>query len=509
MLYARFKSNFANTDLSLVGDDRGAASLHTETWRSLLIASEGNVPDFSFMSLIRCDVLSPFYMTQAECCPGLVICPRAQFLFVEIARCRERYYGAAFRRMLALFELKTFAERLANAGTDLEVRVITEAMQGQYPLPHKKAISTSGIGKALRRACARFPSAAGAASLLERWRHGVELGELASSVNSNSSLRDAAIFAIKGIVRGAGVEEPKRRDDDDPHAVLNVAGKTAREAAEVFHENGIVYSTEPAFGEEALGKLRDMAAKGFDALLEEQLRPRNLTLKDEFDFNEVRHRPGNRLDNRYKISAKEVEDCDEIMSVVKAIFGASDAGSPHLLYCGVVHSFPNDPEEPNEPQVWHRDGPSLWMDVKHPTHCLNLFVPLCDVTSENGATEFVPTTHQDSNFEKLAPDVVKTAEADAFAIHDTVAKPSVPAGGFVLFDIRTMHRGGANCSSKNRDILYLTFSWDFWEDKHMFLAEKLIPDDSTRVRRELVRGLVDMVDGKPCKCERSETSCEY
>ena len=185
------------------------------------------------------------------------------------------------------------------------------------------------------------------------------------------------------------------------------------------------------------------------------------------------------------------------MSVVKAILGASDAGSPHMLYCGIVRSFPNNPDEPNEPQVWHRDGPSLWMNVEHPTHCLNLFVPLCDVTPENGATEFVPTTHQDSNFEKLAPDVVKTAESDVFALHESVAKPSVPAGGFVMFDIRTMHRGGANLSAKNRDILYLTFAWDFWEDKHMFLAEKLVPDEGMRMRAELVRGLVDMVkDGR-------------
>ena len=74
----------------------------------------------------------------------------------------------------------------------------------------------------------------------------------------------------------------------------NTSSQTAKEAAEVFHENGVVYSTEPVFGEEALRKIREMVAKGFDALLEEQLKPRNLTLEDEFDFNEVRHRPGNR-----------------------------------------------------------------------------------------------------------------------------------------------------------------------------------------------------------------------
>ena len=192
MLYARFKSNFAAMDLSLVGDDPGASSLHTDTWRSLLIASEGTVPDFSFMSLIRCSALSPFYMTQQTCCPGVVICPRAQFLFIEIARCREHYYGKAFRRMLALFELKTFAMRLSAAETDLDVKAVSEIMQAQYPLPHKKAISTSGAGKALRRACARFPSAIGAAGLLERWRHGVELGE----VRPHLTLLDSQVVTL-------------------------------------------------------------------------------------------------------------------------------------------------------------------------------------------------------------------------------------------------------------------------------------------------------------------------
>ena len=51
-------------------------------------------------------------------------------------------------------------------------------------------------------------------------------------MNSNSALRDAAIFAIKNISSGIRPGSEKR-DSDDPHAVLNVAEKSAKEAAEV------------------------------------------------------------------------------------------------------------------------------------------------------------------------------------------------------------------------------------------------------------------------------------
>ena len=34
--------------------------------------------------------MKPFYMNEEECCPGMLIVPRAQFYFVEIARCKEK-----------------------------------------------------------------------------------------------------------------------------------------------------------------------------------------------------------------------------------------------------------------------------------------------------------------------------------------------------------------------------------------------------------------------------------
>ena len=146
-----------------------------------------------------------------------------------------------------------------------------------------------------------------------------------------------------------------------------------------------------------------------------------------------------------------------------SIFGVSEGGGYKLLYSGIVHAFGNnndsendDSENENVPQVWHRDGPSLFDSAKygnfhHPTHCLNVFIPLTDLTDDNGATEFVPSTHIDENFERLAPDVIKLAEKNELSLHETAVKPNLPAGGLVVFDIRTMHRGGCNFTPQVRE----------------------------------------------------------
>jgi ectoine hydroxylase-related dioxygenase (phytanoyl-CoA dioxygenase family) len=41
-------------------------------------------------------------------------------------------------------------------------------------------------------------------------------------------------------------------------------------------------------------------------------------------------------------------------------------------------------------QAWHTDGPHMSATTDLPCHCLNVFVPLVDVTSLNGPTEFRP-----------------------------------------------------------------------------------------------------------------------
>ena len=58
-----------------------------------------------------------------------------------------------------------------------------------------------------------------------------------------------------------------------------------------------------------------------------------------------------------------------------------------LLYSGVMFARAL---QDAEPQGWHADGEQLCPDVRLPPHCLNVFVPLVELTPENGSTEFCP-----------------------------------------------------------------------------------------------------------------------
>ena len=509
VLYARFKSNFSNANLSNVGDSPSAFNLRTELWRSILVASEGLIPDHSFMSLLRERSIDPFYMNEDSCCPGIVVVPRAQFLFIEVARCREGYYGRNFRKMLAIFELKTFADQMYTLAKDPahdEIAELCRKLRDQYPLPQKNAMKASGVGRALAHLVRRSGgSSSSAVDLLNFWKHGIKLGDLARPPPANDdSVSEAAAFALKNLMM-----QQRSRTDRDPSAAtdgakpsvesLDISSKDPKEAARIFSSSGVVYHTEPVFTPSEIAELTSIADRGLEALISEQLSPRKLTLDDDFDFQEVRHRPGARLDNRYKIDASLVTENTRVMDVVRSIFGKSEAGSVKLLYAGVVHAWPKKEGSADPcPQVWHRDGPSLFEDAPHHgTHCLNLFVPLVDVSEANGSTEFVPSTHVDANFASLAPAVIRVAENDERELADSAVKPSVPAGGFLLFDIRTLHRGGANLSPSPRNVMYLTFAWDFWTDKHMFLGPSLLPKTASRVNLSLVNGLYPLLGTDP------------
>ena len=75
-------------------------------------------------------------------------------------------------------------------------------------------------------------------------------------------------------------------------------------------------------------------------------------------------------------------------------------------------------------------------------------MPLCALTELNGPTEFQLSTHIKANLAK------PPRHADARS----------PLGSVVLYDIRVMHRGGANRSNADRPVVYLTFSRIWYRD---------------------------------------------
>ncbi len=102
-----------------------------------------------------------------------------------------------------------------------------------------------------------------------------------------------------------------------------------------------------------------------------------------------------------------------------------------------------------ELQRWHMDTPHLFATREHlPPHSVSLFVPLCELTHANGPTEFELATHRKINL--------------------TRPRRRVPAvckiGALVVYDVRVLHRGGANTSKVERPLVYMTFSRVWYRD---------------------------------------------
>mmetsp|Transcript_25507 Transcript_25507/g.33328 ORF Transcript_25507/g.33328 Transcript_25507/m.33328 type:complete len:264 (-) Transcript_25507:422-1213(-) len=134
-----------------------------------------------------------------------------------------------------------------------------------------------------------------------------------------------------------------------------------------------------------------------------------------------------------------------------------------LIHQDVVIALPEAKE-----QQWHTDGSHLSQTVHLPCHCLNLFVPLVDLTESNGATELRPASHfLTRNLKKLW-----LAAYAKKQIQPPVA-PLLKAGSILAFDYRLLHHGTANESSEYRPILVLTFSKPWFVDIFNFPSRSL------------------------------------
>lgn len=122
------------------------------------------------------------------------------------------------------------------------------------------------------------------------------------------------------------------------------------------------------------------------------------------------------------------------MPVVREILG-DDAV---LIHKGCFLSLPGA-----APQEYHQDGVHLTTQTQKPCHAINVFIPLVDLNTRNGPTEFCLGSHM-LGLEGYDRDFVET--------------PKVEAGRPVIFDYRLGHRGLGNSSQACRPIVYCTYA---------------------------------------------------
>ena len=136
------------------------------------------------------------------------------------------------------------------------------------------------------------------------------------------------------------------------------------------------------------------------------------------------------------------------MPLVRAALG-DDAALTHF---GCMLSFPGSTNQP-----WHADGPHMPggdASFAAPLHAVNVFVPLVDLSTANGPTEFTPGSHFD------------------FDVDAASRIPTMRAGQALIFDYRTRHRGLGNSSSDERPLLYITYAKPFWVDVYNFDSKR-------------------------------------
>ena len=120
--------------------------------------------------------------------------------------------------------------------------------------------------------------------------------------------------------------------------------------------------------------------------------------------------------------------------VVREILGKDAV----LIHKGMFLSMPG-----SEKQNYHQDGTHLSSQYQKPCHAINVFIPLVDLTLENGPTEFCLGSHilGHEGFDEKFVEI-----------------PIVRAGTPVIFDYRLGHRGLANGSQTCRPIVYCTYA---------------------------------------------------
>ena len=111
-------------------------------------------------------------------------------------------------------------------------------------------------------------------------------------------------------------------------------------------------------------------------------------------------------------------------------------------------------------QSWHADGGHLSLSEHLPCHCMNIFLPLVDVTQEMGPTELRPQSHYLTR--NLAPMMLA---ARCRKTLQTPVAPLLRRGDALCFDYRILHRGLRNSQPcTDRVFLVVTVSRPFFRD---------------------------------------------
>eukprot|EP00090_Calanus_glacialis_P030868 TRINITY_DN5023_c0_g1_i1.p1 TRINITY_DN5023_c0_g1~~TRINITY_DN5023_c0_g1_i1.p1 ORF type:complete len:763 (+),score=154.94 TRINITY_DN5023_c0_g1_i1:281-2569(+) len=279
------------------------------------------------------------------------------------------------------------------------------------------------------------------------------------------------------------------------HASSSVFNKPSSQidfskSIEDFKKNGIAI-LPVKIDDEFVWKSRKLCMSAWvDALARGKIvKGHEVKLGQEHGFKEIVLRAPGRYDMQWKIDGEkhfldEEKVLSKFMPFVHEVLGGQQMTK--LNFNGCLMSLPGAKE-----QLWHIDGEHLFSSEENfkcngkddveffqktsrepdailPAHCLNIFVPLVDVESNNGGTEFCLGSQFHTKF--FSDDIVwqDSRWKERIDFKGDVLAIKVNAGEVLAFDYRVLHRALEHGGKEVRPLLYYTFTKRWFSDAMNF-----------------------------------------
>ena len=181
-------------------------------------------------------------------------------------------------------------------------------------------------------------------------------------------------------------------------------------------------------------------------------------MNSSFKFLEISSRCFGRLDIKYGMDKepfddKRLKEHPPFLPLIQSLLG-EDA---ELRYSGLITSYPGSSDQP-----FHGDGPHLFEKaIQLPTHAVNVFIPLHDISEELGPTEIIPGTHLISNVDTVHNHLKNN---NIKVVKDRTIAPLMKRGSILLYDYRVLHRGTGNKSGRPRYMFYMLYVKPWFKD---------------------------------------------
>ncbi|CEM00963.1 unnamed protein product [Vitrella brassicaformis CCMP3155] len=250
-----------------------------------------------------------------------------------------------------------------------------------------------------------------------------------------------------------------------------VVSSSPSQACLDFHQDGWT-TVDEALTEDEVNELHDCVVDSFNTYMREiNSRDRHHVL-EQGGFDVIKKRGYNRYDLTIpKLKQPQSFPClhrtatrappwlplvAEILNTGRED-GRCGMSQVELKHVGCMLSLPKSAD-----QSIHTDGPHLSEEEHLRAHCVNVFVPLEDITKSIGPTELHPRSQFLWSY--------WGGQLDGAEDHLAPVTPCLNKGAALLFDYRLKHRGLANKTQRLRPVIYLTYrrKGDNWLDKDNF-----------------------------------------